>query len=1353
MTLEEKIKIIEEKIANLPQEFDVEENHIILNNPRLIELIVDTIFKNLHLCNEEVFGCFNDTIINALLERDSNTIYYNFIENMFEITIPSSEELDSFLTQAGLSPEQEAYFKDKVKEAFLNKELPIERYSQSESAIREMIKYGRFDLISQIQKVYLEEEFLEEIWQVYPFDEYPMPKFFTTTSGLCKNHIQDFPIQEALLLYFRLIIDCTYGDRDSKNVNRKILPNVVSIIKEKLKDIESLDFTFIRAEYEFFNDMCPKHHTAEEIGEETVKSMFEIATKLFRIGLYEVMDDVLDANLVTDAEVRNIIIDIAKSGNHKTMADIRFFSVSHKFNGDIELATILIENGFIQEARTLNYDLHDQKIPYIIEQLNNKNEKFKTFAEELVYEGKGYHEKQFDLYLAMLNSGFVSRISTGTFSRFDESEIENLKYILIKYPNIFFNADSMYSENFLQILPTLNETKRIDTIVFYLKKSYYPDNIEIFVEVNKNGIISNLIKNDFTKGLELLNDKTKTIIEIPELLDEYCKNDVYINRLLDKVNHDEELTSFYNVENYNRVKNYLCRTYNIPLENLEQLQSLLGPLIIRYIENENIQALVKLPQEERDKILALFPKEEYTMQDLRGIYDSLKQYEYSKKHASQVQIFPRLLHAIEDKNDELIEELIVEISKELDQTFVKRFLKKYDLPTEYTKGPLVNLVRLVVEKIKISTGEKLDKYQTILHEMTDYYISKKREAYRNTYNMESELNLPYELEEKSFDRALIKYIITVSPHTITRITKPSSKSQTNQESSSEPWSWDWDWEEPTHYTLFEYIVTQLEEQGIEKELAKETINYYINKDQNECRDFKLVQKTIPKLINVVKTIIDSISLSFRTNKFGIYTSDIEEYIKQADANGEIKRIYQIKEEHNLFDILTQLNIPVLQKGVLSNPEVYESLLTTMQKRKLHLIPKSISNILGTEHMNISGDLSNIAGFMSYYGSIHDSVKSNLEANGKPSNNILLNITNILIYAEVYSGISSVYSQILGSEDAKLIKANPGPNAASRKLANDERLKEAVERTKKLFERQEITIPPFEETIDLSSDKKMHVVVGNFTDPSNLTHGERTGACMRIGGVGETLFQFALDNPNGFHIRFEDPKTHEYISRVTGFRNGNTVFLNELRDSCNKDKYNNNDVIEACKKSGEMLIELSKNSPCPIENVVVHRAYATSEMDAPLEDLGVQNIKEGLPTFYTDVGRSAIILATSATKGKFAPVNLDKSKVPTYQPLREKARVTKNIQEASNKINRVNSVKRLLAGENYEYIEPMQFSNGIIYAIVSHDWYIYVDEKGNILSDCMDIDPRAKEEFAEALIEVQNNISKISEENMEVKHGL
>ncbi len=1336
MNLEEKIKKIEGKIANLPQKFDVEENHIILNNPRLIDLIVQTILDNPHLCNDEVLDCLNETILENLLARDSDTLYFNYLENLFEKTFPSLEKFAQYVQITNLNSEQIKYFENKIKEAYQNRNLSIDRYSQTESGVKDMIRFDRFDLISQIENLSIDDNFLEELWQIYPFDKYPIPKFFTSSSALCKNHIQDVPTEEALILYLRLLNECRYIDSEINSKQRKILPNTVEILNKKIKETTSLDFSYIRKEFQYFSDLCPNYFFFNEIDEKTQKLMLEIAANLFKLGLYEITIPVLEANLITNTEVRKLIIELAKKGNYAAIGNINLEKLYHKFKDDKELATILIENGFIQEAEIFSPNLINEKLPYIIEQLNNKNTKFRAFAKKIEYVGKDANENIMELYLAMLNSGFVEEIHTGRFWNFKENEIANLKYILTKYPNIKFDARSMKDDNFLQILPTLKETKRIDSIINYLKASYYPDNIDIFIEVNKLGIITNTIKNNFTLGLELLKSKTKTIMEIPELLDEYCKNEVYINRLLDLVNHNEELTSFYNVDNYNRVKNYLCKTYNIQLSNLEELQNLLGPLIIRYIENENIQALINLSKEERDKVLALFPQYEYTMQELKGIYDSLKQYEFSKKHSNKVQIFPRLLHAIEDKNDELVDQLVIEISKELDETFLKRFLKKYTPPTEYTNNDMTSLVRFVVEKIKVSTGDKLDKYQTILHEMTDYYISKKREEYRNTYDMEHELFLPYELDEKSVEKAQITAIISDSKNIFTHIQNIFYKSEFNQ-----------------YHTLYEYIVSRLEEQGIEKELAEETINYYIHKDKTSCRDFKLVQKTIPKLINVTKNILSEIKNMNDDYKYGISTYHLNDYIKRIDSKGELKRIYQIKSENNLFDILTQLNIQAIQRGILSNQEVYESLLNTMKKRKLHLIPKNISNILGTEYINISNDLSNIAGFISYYGAIHDNVKSNLEATGKSSDNILLNITNILIYAEVYSGISSVYSQILGSEDAKLIKANPGPNSATKKLSNNSRLKEAVERTKKLYERQEITIPPFEETMELSSNKKMNVVAGNFTNPSNLTHGERTGACMRIGGVGETLFEFALDNPNGFHIRFEDPQTHEYISRVTGFRNGNTVFLNELRDSCNKDKYNNRDVIEACQKAAKMMIELSRNSPCPIENVVVHKAYATSEMKEPVENLGVPNIKEGLPKFYTDVNSSAIILATSETNGKFAPVNLDKSKVPTYQPLREKPQLAKNIPEASNKINRVNSVKRLLAGENYEYIEPYKFPNGLIYSIVANDWYIYVDENGNIIHDIIDVDPRAKEELATALVEVENNLAQIKSENQEVKYGL
>ena len=81
-----------------------------------------------------------------------------------------------------------------------------------------------------------------------------------------------------------------------------------------------------------------------------------------------------------------------------------------------------------------------------------------------------------------------------------------------------------------------------------------------------------------------------------------------------------------------------------------------------------------------------------------------------------------------------------------------------------------------------------------------------------------------------------------------------------------------------------------------------------------------------------------------------------------------------------------LAIEALKKGVLSNEEIYTSLLNTIQKRKIHLLPNNLKNILTSQYINISSDFTNLAGFISYYGSIYDKVKSTLESTGKNTKN-------------------------------------------------------------------------------------------------------------------------------------------------------------------------------------------------------------------------------------------------------------------------------------------------------------------------------------------------------------------------------
>ena len=207
----------------------------------------------------------------------------------------------------------------------------------------------------------------------------------------------------------------------------------------------------------------------------------------------------------------------------------------------------------------------------------------------------------------------------------------------------------------------------------------------------------------------------------------------------------------------------------------------------------------------------------------------------------------------------------------------------------------------------------------------------------------------------------------------------------------------------------------------------------------------------------------------------------------------------------------------------------------------------------------------------------------------------------------------------------------------------------------------------------------------------------------------------------------DEKTGEYISRVSGFRNGNTVFLNELRHSCNTELYNDEEIIEACKKISSTMIEMSKDSTCPIENVFVARAYATENL--PEINLGISNNKKGLKAFYSDIQTSGVLLAT--TEEPFARIELDKENVPSYATAREKIYVGNDSFKLQEMMNRVHSVHEALAGASYEYVEPLSFAEDIVYGFANQDWYICMDSNGKLYEEIIPIDKRAQEELETA----------------------
>ena len=341
-------------------------------------------------------------------------------------------------------------------------------------------------------------------------------------------------------------------------------------------------------------------------------------------------------------------------------------------------------------------------------------------------------------------------------------------------------------------------------------------------------------------------------------------------------------------------------------------------------------------------------------------------------------------------------------------------------------------------------------------------------------------------------------------------------------------------------------------------------------------------------------------------------------------------------------------------------------------------------------------------------------------------------------------------KVLGEENASLIVRNPTPNAAS--LSSGARIGMVSEYINKMYEKRKVNVPTIDTKYTLESGKKMNAQVGNFTNPINLTYGERTGACMRIGGVGSKLFDFCLENKAGFHIRFSS-ESGEFVSRVSGFRVGNTLFLNELRDSCLKG-FNNQDVIEACQRIAKDIIEESKKSEYPIENVVVSDCFALKGSKSFI-NLDVSMVKDGVkdPEYYDIKPDWCVLMATSNSDSTREFVPFKDTPMPEYDVLRDKVQYMSDSDEIKSSISRVHMISEILDGkELLELSEPEIVKDGekeYKSAFVGEDFYVAVDKDGEIecyvMPNSKDME-RANKEARESLSKLKNAISRIAIED-------
>lgn len=426
----------------------------------------------------------------------------------------------------------------------------------------------------------------------------------------------------------------------------------------------------------------------------------------------------------------------------------------------------------------------------------------------------------------------------------------------------------------------------------------------------------------------------------------------------------------------------------------------------------------------------------------------------------------------------------------------------------------------------------------------------------------------------------------------------------------------------------------------------------------------------------------------------------------------------------LLGIIVECNVNQIVEKVISDKKTYTELIAFIDKYKMLGWDKTFS--VFDQRAEVEFTEGTMASIISNFYLI------SVIAKEKDAN-----LTQFLDYANCYDSMSKTYSYILGKDNYRAIAANEGKNKAD--MSKAERLARVPDLIKGMYAREEITTPPIDKDYETRGGKKLNVVLGNSTNMINLSYGERTNSCLRIGGAFNNLFEFCIHDKNGFHVRFTDPVTGKFISRVSGIRNGNTIFFNELRDSENE-LYTNEDIIEVLKQLSSELIELTKDEECPIENVAITYDYAMRDYEKSAIPTGLSQYPNAFygKRFNIKLDGTFVLLKSTNPEGLLVPYKFGADLAKTYETQRDKIVTYTDLELAQSKMIQLHLIDSVLKGYEIEELS-CEAPNDVRICIAGEDWYVYRDQEGNIHQFVIEMSKhknRALSEMKEALEKIR-----------------
>lgn len=353
-----------------------------------------------------------------------------------------------------------------------------------------------------------------------------------------------------------------------------------------------------------------------------------------------------------------------------------------------------------------------------------------------------------------------------------------------------------------------------------------------------------------------------------------------------------------------------------------------------------------------------------------------------------------------------------------------------------------------------------------------------------------------------------------------------------------------------------------------------------------------------------------------------------------------------------------------------------------------------------------------------------------------------NLDKLLDFKDMFKYADLKQISLLGKEVTKKIYSNNGFTSSSQ----SERINVACDLLTAMASRKESTVPYISGTYH-----NYKYSMYDSTDETLLTTGLDTNACFRCCGHDNDFLHYCALDKNGFVIKLTDTEGN-FIGRASGFRNGNGVYINQLRTIYDKKSSAYGSEREAIIKTFEQacndIVETSQNNPKEehkIDFVVVTRSYTLDEtksnvdgltssvigrnpMDTDSDDWkrfkeNTKNLRER-DGFTTDYGNYSLICMKSAV-GDLKPDKIKKGDVPAlYMRARKQISVEKPNESIEISVNRIRALYSHQTGKKFEYIKIPQNCK-----IVNGDnWYAILGNQGIIDSCYLPNDEFAQQEF-------------------------